>query len=147
MIRVLAIGCFDGLHPGHIAHLKAAANAGNWLTVALTVDEEVKKGPGRPCFTWNERALMLEELRCVDLVVPHFGNSERSLMDYKPEIYVKGVEYVGKLKEQEFAESMGIKVLFLDTYPVYSSSAMLKGDLLRDRIARESRNKESLVRR
>ena len=47
---VLCHGDFDLLHPGHIRHLEAAKRHGDVLAVALTADEHVEKGPGRPFF-------------------------------------------------------------------------------------------------
>jgi hypothetical protein len=52
----------------------------------------------------------------------------------KPNIYVKGKEYDGLLPEQTFAESLGARVVFLDTKPVYSSTRLLSGQELNARI-------------
>jgi rfaE bifunctional protein nucleotidyltransferase chain/domain len=135
MIRVLADGCFDCLHIGHVEHLRAARMLGDTLIVALTSDEFVNKGEGRPCFPWGERANMLRALKCVDRVIfTDTGPSAIRLI--KPNIYVKGKEYEGRLPEEDLVKSLGGRVVFLDTTPIYSSTAILNGSLLRDRVDR-----------
>jgi len=132
--RVLAIGCFDGLHIGHLRHLQKARALGDHLMVGLTHDDYVNKGKGRPVFTWTEREAMLSALRCVDGVMLHvdIGNTLRI---YVPDIYVKGIEYQDNLDEQKLAEGLGIEVRFLKTEPVYSSTSLLTGETLNARIA------------
>ncbi|MBP6881980.1 MAG: adenylyltransferase/cytidyltransferase family protein [Candidatus Levybacteria bacterium] len=58
---VLAGGCFDILHPGHIAFLKAALAQGDTLIILLESDEQIKKskGEGRPI---NSQAVRAENL-------------------------------------------------------------------------------------
>jgi rfaE bifunctional protein nucleotidyltransferase chain/domain len=91
---VLANGCFDVLHYGHLEHLKAARDMGDWLTVSLTADECVNKGPGRPVNTWHHRAALLRALRCVDEVV-WTSNAVDAIRIVKPAIFVKGIDYAG----------------------------------------------------
>jgi len=123
---VLATGCFDILHIGHVYYLQAARALGDRLIVGVTGDAYVNKGPHRPVFSEERRALMLRELRCVDEVriyqelVPMF-----LIRSVRPQIYVKGQEYVGRLPEQALVESLGGRVVFTDT-PVYSSTKILE---------------------
>jgi rfaE bifunctional protein nucleotidyltransferase chain/domain len=135
MVRVLALGCFDGLHIGHVKHLQAASALGDKLIVGLTADEAVNKGPGRPVFPWNERCDMLHALRYVDTVVQSY-DPIRTMEIVSPDIYVKGSDY-SDLPEQKWAELRGIKVIILKTTPVYSSTKLLSGEYLRDRISKE----------
>lgn len=93
MIRVMANGCFDVLHPGHVAHLHEARAMGDYLIVSLTLDAHVGKGPGRPIYTWADRAALLRELRCVDQVVPT-ANAVDAIRLFRPDIFVKGCDYV-----------------------------------------------------
>jgi len=133
MIRVLALGCFDCLHPGHIAHLREARALGDHLTVAVTYDDAVGKGPGRPLFTYMERMRTIDELKCVNAVLgfSHWRDAIKSVM---PDIYVKGIEYYGKLPEKELVESCGGVVKFINSDPVYSSTKIITGEMLRERI-------------
>lgn len=131
---VMACGVFDLLHIGHLAHLEEARSLGHQLWVALTLDEFVEKGKGRPVFPWDERARMLRALRCVTRVVPN-EHPVQSLYAYKPNIYTKGIEYAHvNIPEKPVCERMNIKLVFLNTDPVYHSSHILSGGLLRDRI-------------
>ena len=66
---VLAHGCYDLLHLGHIRHLQEARKLGDRLVVSVTSDAHVGKGLGRPHFKAEERAEALRALDCVDEVV------------------------------------------------------------------------------
>ena len=122
---VMVNGCFDVIHCGHLAHLNTARTLGDYLVVALTADEFVNKGPGRPVFDENKRALMLAALRCVDhVIVSREAVPSRIILEYKPAIYAKGKEYEGRLPEQALVESYGGIVVFTDTVK-FSSTALL----------------------
>lgn len=90
---VLANGCFDILHVGHILHLTEARAMGDFLIVSLTSDEFVNKGPGRPINNWTDRARCLNALRCVGSVYKT-DNAVEAIRTFKPAIFVKGVDYV-----------------------------------------------------
>ena len=70
-IVVLAGGCFDLLHFGHIKFLEEAKSHGEYLVVALESDENVRKmkGESRPIHSQKQRKAMLEALSGVDEVV------------------------------------------------------------------------------
>src|SRR5207237_5175 len=67
---VVANGCFDILHVGHVRYLEAAKREGDLLVVAINSDESVRKnkGVGRPLAPQDERAEVLAALSCVDYV-------------------------------------------------------------------------------
>ena len=70
MKRVITYGTYDLLHYGHIALLKRARALGDFLMVALSSDE-FNAGKGKQAyFSSEERKVMLEAIRYVDLVVP-----------------------------------------------------------------------------
>ena len=89
---VLANGVFDILHFGHVRHLREAARMGDRLVVALTVDEAVNKGPGRPLYSWAMRAEVLSALRCVDAVIAT-SSAGAALRTVRPAVFVKGIDY------------------------------------------------------
>src|SRR5262245_40840983 len=68
---VLANGCFDLLHVGHVRYLAAARALGDVLIVGLNSDASVRrlKGPGRPLMPAVERAELVAALAAVDHVV------------------------------------------------------------------------------
>ena len=117
MITVMANGCFDVVHAGHVMHLEAAAKLGDRLVVSLTLDEHVNKGPYRPINDWASRALVLRALRCVSEVVPSIDGAA-SVLIYRPDIAVKGVDY----KDTDVIERMraacivvGARLAFTET--------------------------------
>jgi len=68
---ILANGCFDLLHVGHVRYLKAAKALGGRLVVAVNADESARrlKGEGRPIMPEGERAEIIAALGDVDAVV------------------------------------------------------------------------------
>src|SRR6185437_16227572 len=65
---VLANGCFDLLHVGHIRYLKAAKALGGRLVVAVNSDASARslKGEGRPLMPEQERAEIIAALEIAD---------------------------------------------------------------------------------
>ncbi len=89
-------GCFDLLHPGHIASLMEAAQHGDYLIVGLNSDASVKrlKGPERPINTQESRALLLAALTMVDGVVLFEEDTPLELIKkIMPDVLVKGGDY------------------------------------------------------
>jgi D-beta-D-heptose 7-phosphate kinase/D-beta-D-heptose 1-phosphate adenosyltransferase len=89
-------GCFDILHPGHIASLAEARAACDRLVVGLNADRSVRalKGPNRPVNDLESRTLVLAALSSVDLVVPFWEQTPMSLIEaLRPDVLVKGGDY------------------------------------------------------
>lgn len=89
---ILCNGVFDILHIGHIEHLREARKMGDRLIVALTDDDYVRKGPGRPINCWQDRAELLRELRCVSEVI-HSVGAVNAIRMVRPSVFVKGIDY------------------------------------------------------
>jgi rfaE bifunctional protein nucleotidyltransferase chain/domain len=68
---ILAGGCFDVIHLGHIKFLEAAKKTGGILFVILESDESVRKikGAHRPIHNQDDRAKVLAGIRFVDYVI------------------------------------------------------------------------------
>lgn len=108
---VLAHGCFDPLHYGHLMHLQEARTLGDVLIVGVTADEFVNKGPERPVFNLTQRVSMLRALAIVDHVIPVYAPGPEALIaQIKPQVYVKGREYLNKLPEEGLVRQYGGKV-------------------------------------
>jgi rfaE bifunctional protein nucleotidyltransferase chain/domain len=93
---VLANGCFDLLHVGHVRYLTAARALGDVLFVGLNSDSAVArlKGPGRPLMPAAERAEVLAGLRAVDhVVVFDEDTADRLVSLVRPAIHAKGTDY------------------------------------------------------
>lgn len=125
-------GCFDILHVGHVRLLKEAARMGDRLVVSLLSDRYITlyKGAERPIHRLEARAEVLRELRCVSQVVvvdaPAVEAVQKTILDVRPHIYVKGDEYEGRLPEQKFCEENGIKVRFVKMMRGFSTTAALR---------------------
>lgn len=135
MNTVLAHGCFDLLHLGHIKHLQQARALGDRLVVSVTGDEHVNKGIGRPHFTAEQRADALRALACVDQVIVNAApDAIPVIAQIKPAIYVKGVDYKdndgpGLDGERRAVEANGGRLVFTDTEK-FSSSRLINAERL-----------------
>jgi len=98
------------------------------LVVSVTSDGNVNKGPNRPLFNQSIRRDMLMALRCVNRVIIS-DSAEQAILNIKPAIYAKGIEYKDKLPEQDLVESLGGRVVFINT-PKYSSTKIMTGEML-----------------
>jgi len=93
---VLANGCFDLLHVGHVRYLDAARRLGDVLVVAVNGDASVRrlKGSGRPLMPAEERAEILAALTPVDAVVIFEEDSvEGVIAALQPDVHAKGTDY------------------------------------------------------
>jgi D-beta-D-heptose 7-phosphate kinase/D-beta-D-heptose 1-phosphate adenosyltransferase len=89
-------GCFDLLHPGHIAILRGAARLCDRLIVGLNADCSVSrlKGPMRPVQSAAARAAVLGAIDCVDLVVVFDDDTPYELIGaLMPDVLIKGADY------------------------------------------------------
>ena len=93
---VLANGCFDILHVGHVRYLEGAKELGDALVVAINSDRSVRalKGPGRPILNERERVALVSALRCVDHVVVFDEPDVSHVLEVlRPAIHAKGTDY------------------------------------------------------
>lgn len=124
-------GCFDLLHPGHVAYLEEAAAHGDRLVVALNSDGSVRrsKGPGRPVNSETARARVLAGLASVDLVLIFDEDTPwRIYRDIRPDVICKGGDYTtDQVAGGEFAG----KVVIVPMTEGFSTSDIV------DRIKRE----------
>jgi len=136
---VMTNGCFDLLHPGHVASLQAARRLGDCLVVGLNSDRSVReiKGPGRPVIDQQGRAEMLAALECVDYVVLFDEPSVAGLVArLRPDVLVKASQYEpAQVVGHEIVESYGGRVVCVPMKGDYSTSAII------DRIASISQSK------
>lgn len=111
---VLANGCFDILHVGHVRYLQAARALGDVLIVAINADATVArlKGPGRPLVPAAERAEMLLALRAVDHVVVFDDDTVDGLLRrLRPHVHAKGTDYTPEsVPEAATARAIGAEV-------------------------------------
>jgi len=100
------------IHHGHIRLLKKAKKYGK-VIVALTTDNQIKKHKGfKPELNFSQRKEILEELRCVDKVIPSKWLISQNFLDKnKIDIIVSGSDYISrkfKTKSIIFPRTRGI---------------------------------------
>jgi rfaE bifunctional protein nucleotidyltransferase chain/domain len=92
---VLANGCFDLLHAGHIRYLDGARRQGDVLVVAINSDASARplKGPGRPILSAEARARLVAALSAVSYVTV-FDEPDVSVLltVLRPDVHAKGTD-------------------------------------------------------
>jgi D-beta-D-heptose 7-phosphate kinase/D-beta-D-heptose 1-phosphate adenosyltransferase len=126
---VMAGGCFDLLHAGHVAYLEAARSLGDCLIVALNSDDSVRdlKGPGRPLVPAQDRARVLEALACVDAVEVFEDSTPAAVLRrIQPDVFAKGGDYRrGTIPEADLVREYGGQVVVLPELVGRSSSRLV----------------------
>jgi D-glycero-beta-D-manno-heptose 1-phosphate adenylyltransferase len=128
---VLANGCFDVLHVGHIRYLAGARNEGDLLIVGVNSDEQVReqKGEGRPILPATQRAEIVAALESVNYVtVFDEPTVAELLLALKPDVHAKGTDYtVDTVPEREVVKSYGGRVAIVGDPKDHSTSEILSG--------------------
>jgi rfaE bifunctional protein nucleotidyltransferase chain/domain len=126
---VLANGCFDVLHAGHVRYLTGARAEGDVLLVAVNSDGSAGrlKGPGRPILPEEARAELVAALRAVDYVVIFDEpNVEPLLRELRPQVHAKGTDYTAEtVPERAVAESLGIRVAIVGDSKQHSTTDLI----------------------
>ena len=134
---VFTNGCFDLLHPGHVAYLDAARRLGDALVVGVNTDASVRrlKGEGRPLVPEDARALVLAGLASVDAVTLFAEDTPRELLaELLPDVLVKGGDYaLHEVVGRQEVEAAGGRVEIIPFLPGHSTTELL------DRIRRRDR--------
>ena len=122
-------GCFDLLHPGHIALLTQARAACDRLVVGLNSDASMRrlKGEGRPIQAEAARAQVLASLATVDLVVSFAEDTPIKLVEaLRPDVLVKGADYrLDQVVGADLVRGYGGEVVLVEIMPGYSTSATI----------------------
>ena len=126
---VFTNGCFDILHPGHVALLRQARQLGQYLMVGLNSDRSVRglKGEGRPVQDEGSRATVLAALSDVDGVVLFDEETPLELIRaLMPDVLVKGGDYrPDQVVGRDVVEKGGGRVAIVPLVPGQSSSSIV----------------------
>lgn len=98
MRRVITYGTYDLLHYGHIELLRRAKQHGDYLIVALSTDEFNKLKNKKSYYNYDQRKMMLESIRYVDLVIPE-NNWEQKTEDvekFNVDTFLMGHDWEGE---------------------------------------------------
>ena len=128
MKRVITYGTFDLLHYGHINLLRRAKALGDYLIVALSTDDfNTNCKHKRTYFTYEERKLLVESIRYVDLVIPeeNWDQKKSDMHLYFVDVFVMGDDWAGKF---DFLKDEGVEVVYLPRTPEISTT-QIKSDL------------------
>jgi rfaE bifunctional protein nucleotidyltransferase chain/domain len=138
---VLANGCFDLLHVGHVRYLHAARALGDALVVGLNSDASVRrlKGAGRPVMPAAERAELVAAVSGVDAVVIFEEDSADALIArLRPDVHAKGTDYTEQsVPERSTATSVGATVAIAGDPKTHSTKDLIATIL--DRFGRQPR--------
>jgi rfaE bifunctional protein nucleotidyltransferase chain/domain len=129
-IIVLANGCFDVLHVGHVRYLEGARSLGDLLVVGINSDEQTRrlKGEGRPLVSQDQRAEIISAIQAVDYVtIFEEPTVEQLLLALKPDIHAKGTDYtVESVPERDVVRSFGGRVAIVGDPKDHSSSEFIE---------------------
>ena len=125
--RVIVNGTFDILHRGHIEMLNYARSQGSYLLVCIDSDRRVRelKGTSRPVNKQEDRKFALDNLKAVNAVwiFDTAEELEHICKVYKPDLMVKGSDYVGKdIVGREYCN----KIDFFNLVPEYSTTKTIE---------------------
>ncbi len=126
---VFTNGCFDIIHRGHIELLSAAKKKGDRLIVGLNGDQSVKrlKGNDRPLQPVEDRAMILDAIESVDMVVGFEEDTPAEIiLHFLPDVLVKGGDYTtGTIVGADTVIANGGTVETIPLIPEKSTTALL----------------------
>lgn len=127
---VFTNGCFDLIHPGHVAYLEAARALGDRLVVGVNTDASVRrlKGPSRPMVDEEARLRVLAGLASVDAVTLFDEDTPAELIAaLRPDVLVKGGDYTpDRIVGRDLVEADGGEVAVIPFLPGYSTTALVQ---------------------
>ena len=126
---VLANGCFDVLHVGHVRYLAGARELGDILVVGINSDEQVaiQKGEGRPVLSAAERAEIVAAIESVTYVtIFDEPTVEQLLLTLQPDIHAKGTDYTTEsVPERDVVRSYGGQVAIVGDPKDHSTTEII----------------------
>ena len=127
---VLANGCFDVLHAGHVRYLEGARALGDLLVVGINSDAQVArlKGAGRPILPERDRAELVASLQAVDLVtIFDEPTVTELLLALRPDVHAKGTDYTEEtVPERDVVRSYGGQVRIVGDPKDHSTSELIR---------------------
>lgn len=129
-------GCFDLLHPGHIATLRRAADLCDRLIVGVNSDRSVRglKGSSRPIQNEFARAAVLRAIRGVSCVVVFDDDTPLTLIQaIRPDVLIKGADYSAEqVVGYDFVTSYGGRCELVDVIAGHSTTGIIRQSQLQD---------------
>ncbi len=97
-IYIITYGTFDMFHIGHLKLLQRLKSLGDKLIVAVSTDEFNSTKGKKTLIPYEQRALIVENIKCVDMVIPE-NDWEQKITDVKKlniDIFAMGDDWTGK---------------------------------------------------
>jgi len=95
---VITYGTFDMFHIGHLKLLQRLKDLGDRLIVAVSTDEFNALKGKKTLIPYEQRALIVENIKCVDMVIAE-SNWEQKILDIKRldiDIFAMGDDWAGE---------------------------------------------------
>jgi len=126
---ILANGCFDLFHVGHIRYLAGAKQLGGVLIVGINSDEQVRKlkGEKRPFMPQDERAETVSAFKFVDFVtIFEEPTVEELIPPIPPDFHAKGTDYTTEtVPEREIVKECGGQIAIVGDPKDHSSTELI----------------------
>lgn len=124
MKRVITYGTFDLLHYGHINLLRRAKELGDYLVVCLSTDEFNALKGKKAFFSYEQRKMLLEAIRYVDLVIPEtcWEQKINDVKEYRIDVFAIGDDWKGKF---DFLKEC-VEVVYLERTKEISTTEIKK---------------------
>ena len=126
---VFTNGCYDLIHKGHIDLLANAKSKGDKLIVGLNSDRSVKrlKGNNRPILTFDDRLIILDAIKSVDMVVGFDEDTpDKIIKELLPDVLVKGGDYsINQIVGADTVIAHGGNVEIIDLIEGKSTSSLI----------------------
>lgn len=132
MKKVLTFGVFDYLHYGHLKLFERAAKLGDYLIVAVQVDEEIHrtKPDAKVLYTFEQRREFVGEIKYVNEAIPYYQVAD-DIKNIDFDVFVVGGDqnHSGIMQAIEWSKSHGKEVVRLERTEGISSSAIKNGKI------------------
>jgi len=138
MKKVMCMGTFDLLHPGHLSYFKQAKKYGQYLIVVVARDSTVKKERKyEPFFNEKRRLGQIKKLPFVNQALPgNRGDKLKIVEKLKPDVICLGYDQkvsIAKLKKELKKRKLNVIVKRMKPYkPHLYKSSLLKKKLLKE---------------
>jgi choline-phosphate cytidylyltransferase/glycerol-3-phosphate cytidylyltransferase len=127
-MKVLTLGSFDMLHPGHLGLFdwcRRLAGDSGVVVVSVNTDEFVTRFKTQPRFHTSERVAMVRALRGVDFVLENDGGSQGDLIaKINPNLLVIGSDWARK----DYLAQLDIAQDWLDEHHIALAYVPRTGD-------------------
>lgn len=98
VVNVITYGTFDLFHIGHLRLLKRVKELGNHLSVSISTDEFNSVKGKKTLIPYEQRKEIVENIKCVDLVIPEtcWEQKIEDIKKYEIDIFAMGNDWEGK---------------------------------------------------